>query len=125
MGSAMNIPELRLQIKNHGEGILAEWGVVIIVLMLGLASFGLGRLSALEGARPAVSVGQAPSEATPKGTYLGGTIVASRSGTAYHYPWCAGALQIAAQNRVWFGSEIAARSAGYAPAKNCKGLGEK
>ena len=122
MGS-MNIPEIRQQIKNAAEDVIGEWGLIIIVLLVGLASFGLGRLSALEDAKPVVSVREAPTEAEPRGMYIGGLLVASRKGSAYHYPWCSGAETIAAQNKVWFGSEEAARKAGYHPAGNCKGLG--
>lgn len=119
----MNIPELSLRIKNATEDVIGEWGVVIIVLLVGLASFGLGRLSALEEARPVVAIREALAEAKPREMSIGGLIVASRRGSAYHYPWCSGAEAIAVQNRIWFSSEEAARKAGYAPAKNCKGLG--
>ena len=120
----MNIPEFRLKIKNLAEDWVGEWGLVAIVLLLSLASFGLGRLSAQEGAKPVVAVREAPPAALVREMAVGGLVVASRRGSAYHYPWCAGASSIAEGNKVWFKSEEAARRAGYAPAKNCKGLGE-
>jgi hypothetical protein len=52
----------------------------------------------------------------------GGQVVASKNGTKYHYPWCAGAKQIAEKNKISFPSIEAARAAGYTPAANCKGL---
>lgn len=106
---------------NHALG---EWGLMAVVFLVALSSFGLGRLSALEEAKPSVSIRAAPKLQTPRGMYIGGLIVAARSGSAYYYPWCSGAAKIAAANRVWFPSEAAAREAGYAPAKNCKGLGK-
>ena len=119
----MNIPEIRQQIKNTLADGVGEWGLIAIVLLVGLASFGLGRLSALEEAKPVISVHQAAAVSGSRGISAGGLIVASRKGSAYHYPWCSGAQTIVAGNRVWFESEAAAKSAGYAPAKNCKGLG--
>lgn len=118
-----SIEEWKQKIKAALEEGLAEWGLVALVLLVGLASFGLGRLSALEQVRPPVSITQAASAAGARGMAVGGLIVASRSGSAYYYPWCAGAAKILPQNQRWFASEAAARNAGYAPAKNCKGLG--
>lgn len=77
-----------LRIKGTAEEVLSEWGSMAIVVLLGLASFGLGRLSALEGAKPPVSVREAPVSNARVMT-IGGEVVASRSGSAYHYPWCA------------------------------------
>ena len=118
----MNIPEIRREIKNTLEDAVGEWGLIAIVLLVGLASFGLGRLSALEEAKPVVSVRQVAAASAPRGMYAGGLFVASRKGSAYHYPWCSGAQTIVAGNKVWFESEASAKRAGYAPAKNCKGL---
>lgn len=52
----------------------------------------------------------------------GATVVASRKGKKYHYVWCAGAQTIAVKNRRYFVSVDEARSAGFLPAGNCKGL---
>jgi len=52
----MNIPESWQKIKNGLEDQLSEWGTVTIVVLVGLSSFGLGRLSAGEEARPVVSI---------------------------------------------------------------------
>jgi len=113
-----------VKIKNSGEVMIGDWGFIMVIFLVAFASFGLGRLSAVEKARPAVSIGQAPEEAQPRGMAIGGLVVASRNGSVYHYPWCAGASQITAANQIWYKSEEAAREAGYSPAKNCKGLGD-
>lgn len=118
----MNIQDVRLKIKNWLEDAIYEWGMIAIVLLLGLASFGLGRLSALEDTKPVVSVREAPAAEEPQGMYMGGLLIGSRKGSAYHYPWCSGAQTIAAQNRIWFANEDDARRAGYHAAGNCKGL---
>ncbi len=100
-----------------------KWqGFVIpaLVVLVGVASFGLGRVSRGERADAVTiqNVSQEPAE--PR--VLGGLVVASKSGDKYHFPWCAGANSIKAANRLWFKDEAAARKAGYTPAGNCKGL---
>ena len=116
------LQELVLKIKPFIDQTVGEWGMILIVLLIGFGSFGLGRLSMLESVRPPVSISQAPTVAEPRGMNIGGLIVASRTGNAYYFPWCSGVDKILLQNRVWFASEEKARQAGYAPAKNCKGL---
>ena len=116
------IQDIGLKIKGLGADLVHEWGLVLIVFLVALASFGLGRLSALEDARPPISITQAPTAANQQAIAPGGLLVAARSGSVYYYPWCTGASKILPQNQRWFQSEGAARKAGYAPAKNCKGL---
>ena len=118
----LNIHEWRQKIKLLLEDGVAEWGLVAIVFLVALASFGLGRLSALEDDRPPVAVTEAPAAMKPQAMAMGGLLVASRTGSTYYYPWCSGASKIALANQVWFASEAAEQKAGYAPAKNCKGL---
>jgi len=117
------IREWWLKIKLWLEVSIADWGLILVVFLLALSSFGLGRLSASEASKPAVSVSYQPMEAEPVGMAVGGLVVASRNGTVYHFPWCSGASQISAVNQVWYKSEEAARTAGYSPSKSCKGLG--
>lgn len=119
MGS---IQEAWFKIKNWAADSIGEWGMIAIVFLIGFASFGLGRLSVLESVRAPVSITNAPTITEPRGMNIGGMIVASRTGGAYHFPWCASAAKIAPQNQIWFASEEKARQAGYLPAKNCKGL---
>ncbi len=117
------------------------FGVVMVVLV-GIGSFGLGRLSvqenipvvnsapaaALQALTPTITPAVAtqtltevnePSQPTVSG---GGAVVASRSGTKYHLPSCPGAKQIKPDNRIEFATPAAAEAAGYTPAANCPGL---
>lgn len=118
------IQETAAKVKWGLEAFLANWGLVLVVFLVAFASFGLGRLSATEAAKPAVSVGEAPLEEEPRGMSIGGLVVASKNGSVYHFPWCSGAAQIKAANKIWFSSEAAAEAAGYTPSKSCKGLGQ-
>ena len=71
-----SIQEGWLKIKNWTADAIGEWSPIVIVLLIGFGSFGLGRLSMLERVRPPVSILQAPTVAEPKGMSIGGLIVA-------------------------------------------------
>lgn len=110
--------------------------VPVVIILVAVIGFCLGRVSGLEEKREPVRVidnrgnneeistkegekGEVKSAATSVGTE---NIVASKNGTKYHYSWCSGAQQISEKNKIYFDSIQAARAAGYAPAANCKGL---
>jgi hypothetical protein len=118
------IQEWALKIKGLVDRRAGEWAAPFLVIFVGLASFGLGRLSAASEARPAISVREASAASEAFEMALGGAVVASRSGRTYHLPWCPGAESIKESNKIWFEDEAAAQKAGYQPAKNCQGLGE-
>jgi len=118
----MSIRERLGEIKGFFTTIGSEWVVISIVIVVGLGGFALGRLSGLQSGQ---AVAQTASVSEPLGIperIDGGRLVASRNGTKYHFPWCAGAQQISEANKIWFESAEEARRAGYTPAGNCKGL---
>lgn len=116
--------------------------ISLLIILVGTASFGLGRLSTNQINSSGIKViipqnssanvlnalnseTQNSSNKLPPDVYVpdqGGEVVASKSGTKYHFPWCAGAKQIAEKNLITFASIEEARKAGYTPAANCKGL---
>jgi hypothetical protein len=132
----MSISHIVAAIKaSKGRDVL----LVGIVAGASLAGYGLGRVSVLEAMPVAVqepgeaSVGQVgplSSSAQESDTGLGkgvgvgpaAGVVASKNGTKYYPPWCAGAKRISETNKMQFASAEAAKKAGYAPAANCKGL---
>lgn len=65
---------------------------------------------------------QTAAAATPAASIEEGAYVASKSGKAYHLPWCPGAQRIKAENKIWFDTKEQAEAVGYQPAGNCKGL---
>lgn len=115
-----------------------------VIILVGLSSFGLGRLSAINDQQEPISIeraGDATADTKSKLAPItvngqtdqtasvtqsgaaggkGGKIVASINGTKYYFPWCAS--NIADKNKIWFNSESEARAKGYQPAANCKGL---
>ncbi|MEK7116560.1 MAG: hypothetical protein AAB837_00140 [Patescibacteria group bacterium] len=124
--------------------------VPIIIILIAVIAFCLGRISGLQEKRepvrvldnsnnsPSTSVNNPPNPPYIKGgteannvsvgevkgvsTDSSGSVVASKNGTKYHYPWCAGAKQISQKNIITFNSIDEAKKAGYSPASNCKGL---
>ena len=118
--------------------------VAEIIFFVSLARFGLGRLSILWPKKEPVQImtndkGQmlkaetehidSSSSKTNKqlssfGVSLSsqGKYIASKSGAAYHYPWCPGALQIKEENKIFFNIKEEAEKRGYKPAGNCPGL---
>jgi hypothetical protein len=142
----MTIHEILEKCKSVGQSDRVFMAVVIV--LVGVGSFGLGRLSKIEAGRRGISI-EAPSQVANVintenkvlNSELGalnaistedltkqdavaadGQVVASKNGTKYHFPWCAGAKSISEQNKIFFPSAAAARAAGYTPATNCKGL---
>lgn len=93
-----------------------------IIVLVGLTAFGLGRLSALQEQKGKIQVYE-PSTLEPR--VLGATVgeyVASKAGAKYYLSTCSGAKNIKEENKIWFPTAAAAKSAGYAPAANCPGL---
>ncbi len=101
---------------NEKDLILA-----IVIILVALISFGLGRLSKIGESKTPITIenltGAVNNIATSTGNF-----VASKSGTKYHYPWCSGAQSIKEENKIWFSTAEEAQKAGYQPASNCKGL---
>jgi hypothetical protein len=103
-----------------------------LILLAVLVAYGLGRLHYYEetASVPVKIIQPVPQGAGTipevKGVSIDagsqGVVVASKSGTKYHYPWCSGAKQISAKNKIVFASPEEAQKAGYSPATNCKGL---
>ncbi len=142
----MSIQELLLKFKGVYKN--PEFLLTLLIVSVSGASFYLGRLSN-EGNSPRIeqisqSAGvvlsqeateepDAKSNITPQESETNevkeapasseqGKFVASKSGTKYHLPWCAGAKQIKESNKIWFESKEEAERAGYTPASNCKGI---
>lgn len=107
--------------------------IILIIVLVGFAGFGLGRLSGSpeksEGVhieyleRGGVGNVSATVESVRKAPIvLSGAVVVSKNSTKYHYPWCSGAQRIKEENKIWFNTIEEARASGYTPAANCKGL---
>ncbi|MFA4890072.1 MAG: hypothetical protein WC587_00335 [Candidatus Paceibacterota bacterium] len=117
------LAKLKNLIKLYEKDVI----LAVIIILVALISFGLGRLSKIKEGRVPLIIENAQNDAsaqTPSlsGTTAEGAIVASKNGTKYHYPWCPGAATIKEENKITFSTIEEARKAGYQPASNCKGL---
>lgn len=147
----MSIKDLLLKIKGNFQNsvflfkhkaknfFLADFFVAVVIILVAFSSFGLGRLSSLEGKKSPIIIEKNLSfppmsdekntiknlsddkinktkESSPK------SFVASKFGTKYYLSWCGGVSRIKEENKVWFASEEEAKKAGFSPALNCKGL---
>lgn len=113
--------------RVEDRGLFRKLFLSIVVLLVGVLGFGVGRLTAVGKSEPvrieydptitqASSTTNTASVVESLGTH---SVVASRSGSKYHYPYCAGAKQIKAENKISFNSAKEAESAGYTLASNC------
>lgn len=110
----------------------------LILVIVAIASFGLGRISVNDDGKVGSGVKLVNSSAvilSPNTLPLTSTsspavtnivtensLVASKSGTKYHLITCPGAKQIKESNKIYFSSKQEAMAAGYKPAVNCPGL---
>ena len=121
--------KIKASFSNDDDGIQSLF-VAFVLILVGSAAFGLGRLSfghkepvAIENTSQIAS----PAQVTEAQNFAfqevsSEMVVASKKGTKYHYPWCSGAKSIAEENKITFNSPEEARAAGYTAAANCKGL---
>jgi len=136
----MSIREIPGKIK----GILEDGRLffLVVVFMVALGAFGLGRLSLKQSETPApvkktvprtssqvatppqlsAVVPIAEKATTTSGGVQEGGYVGSKNGTKYHLPWCSGAKRIKEENKVYFADKALAEKAGYTPAENCPGI---
>lgn len=118
----------------------------VLISLIALLAFGLGRLSVIYGGEgefeivypensQGASVLEAVSFQVPGSSLVApekpeadsyqlkaSAYVASKTGSAYHLPWCSGAQRIKEENKIYFETKEEAEAAGYTPAANCKGL---
>ncbi len=111
----------------------------LLIVLVGVTSFGLGRLSVVLEPKTTSKIGineliinDISDTEVVTGTQITQPIkakddvleelVASKSGTKYHLLTCPSASQIKSENRILFSSRLEAEAAGYKPASNCPGL---
>jgi hypothetical protein len=124
--------------QEKGLKIRGDLYIVIMIILVGTASYGLGKISSFEKNKTPISILKAreymnsivlndtsntkTETQSVQAQQTDGKIVASKSGTKYYYSWCTGVSRIKEENKIWFNSIEEARSAGLTPASNCVGL---
>lgn len=102
----------------------------LVIFLIGMASFGLGRLSVSLPQKEPISLEDSASESTSSDSLntarpaalKNGSFVASKSGSVYYAVWCSGVSRISEANKIWFETQEQAKAQGYHAAKNCPGL---
>jgi hypothetical protein len=117
--------------------------IALLLVLVGVGSFGLGRMTlqsvpgqtasvglsvmatatnSLGGVNPSTTTRNLLSAATTTTSITQPTapFVASKSGTKYHKITCPGAKQIKDTNKIFFETESDAEASGYTRAANCK-----
>lgn len=142
----MSIKDFSEKIKHFSPLKALWWNALsddlflgLVVVLVGIGAFGLGRISKIEGSKAPIRIENepmapadtfapsAPKDTTQEASVVGAvgqqdTFVASKSGTKYYFPWCSGAQRIAPANLIHFATQEAAKAAGYSPSSTCKGL---
>ena len=125
----MTIAEAREKCKSFAASIPRDTFILGVLIFASTLSFGLGYLTGVDvGQGSRITLEGSPLSALPETVPVAGLlgqegqVVASKNGTKYYLPECAGASRISDTNKVWFVSPAAALAAGYAPAANCKGI---
>ncbi len=129
----------RLQFRSRTLPTLQnEVFLGVIIILVAFGSFGLGRLSRIEGARAPIRIENAPKvtvetfaqKATVADTRgsapfvenSSSQLVGSKNGKKYYYVWCSGVSRITEGNRIYFATKDDAEARGYTPSSTCKGL---
>ncbi len=132
---------------NNGMSIQEVWGnfkdfisktdtiLAGIIITTAIVSFVLGRYSVINSVESGHVLSSNPPQilkvedttSTSSSSPIANSVqnqqyVASKTGTKYHLPWCAGAKQMKEENKIWFNTKEEAEKAGYLPASNCKGI---
>lgn len=120
-----------------------EWFWFVMIALVGLLGFGLGRLSRLEEARPPISIQTetatpivsalpsskkpvsvaavsvvAPSAPAQVSPISAERVYASKTGKRYYYSWCKS--RVKEENKVWFGNADQAKAKGLTLGVGCR-----
>ncbi len=121
-----------MSIKETLEKIKPFYGLLLLITFSAIF-FALGRLSVEKnekipikivntGSSQVATVISSASSTTTVTKQTSEPVVGSKSGKKYYFPWCGTVKRIKPENQVKFNSIEEAKSAGFTPGGNCKGL---
>jgi len=130
-----SIQDLTKRIKGYADEHRPNLHIIpddlflgLIIILVAFGSFGLGRLSKIEGSKTPVQFENTPETTSEKVRPFSSTnatdtqLVASKNGTKYYYSWCTGVSKISPANLIYLGSKEEAEARGYTASATCKGL---
>ncbi len=124
----MSIRDIPLKIKTLDSSSKERIFVVILIILVGTASFGLGRLSIEEGNKTPIRIENfasttsevvADSSLGQGSAFSASMVLASKTGTSYYYPSCSGAKRITDKNKITFPSAKEAEAFGLHIGPGC------
>lgn len=121
----MTVAEVREKCKRIISRVPRDAVVVAVLVLSSSLSFGLGYLAGQgsgQGSSLVLEESPLATSSTRSSIVENSKVVASKNGTKFYLPNCAGADRISDANKVWFASATAAIKAGYTPSANCKGI---
>lgn len=118
--------------KGQSHNMLLTGALLVGVVLINSASFASGMLYSRSTAKIPIQI-CTTATSTPStvitenipdtaGKRVDQTVYASKNGTRYYFPWCAGAARLSEKTKITFKTAHEAQKAGYEPAANCKGL---
>jgi hypothetical protein len=119
----MNTKESINDVLEKIKPIIKPFYVPTLILALASIFFAFGRLATLsENQIPIKIVRQDLTLDLTLTQKTDGSVIGSKSGKKYYFPWCGTVKRIKPENQVHFASVVEARKAGFVPGGNCKGL---
>ena len=117
------LPHSAEKVKDWFRQNRTDLLTALIIFLISMASFGLGRLSVSLPQKESIHI-EDPVSFEAQGADLSkdNSFVASKSGSVYYAVWCSGVSRIREENKVWFRTKEDAKAQGYRPAKNCPGM---
>ena len=98
-------------------------------MVIGLILFALIKLLIIEESHIPIKIYSPSSPRSLLGELLGelgegltASVIGSKTGMKYYFPWCGELKRIKPENKIVFSSTEEALALGYSPAGNCKGL---
>ena len=119
--------------KIKGEIIIDRYSILClcIIVLVGLGSFGLGRLFPVDKTDKSISkldnentsivkmeIGKSDKDVVSN--FKEKMYVASKNGKLYYSKGCSGAKRIKLENQVWFASKNEAEDSGFSLSTSCK-----
>jgi hypothetical protein len=112
------------QIKAFIAPRKEQLAVSLILVLVALFSFGLGRLSVMYADKGDLEILYPETENTllPEGVLMGQNrpFVASKTGEKYFPPGCTASSVIAQENKLYFKTAVEAEARGYVLSKSCE-----
>jgi hypothetical protein len=127
-----NIPEDMNKIKLWKSDYFRDFLVILIITIVGIGSFGLGRLSTQKGEGGSAKIFYAEENGSKTGNSTSltnvaqgnqalesGAYMASKRGKKYYPSDCSAAKSIKEENRIYFDTPQKAEEAGYSASSSC------